>query len=69
MRDVGRLLAGRLFGAPDAQEVVVDLEREPESPAEPAITGMTASSSVARRAPASIDPAMSAAVLRPIMSR
>ncbi len=39
VRDVGRLLAGRLLGAPDAQEVVVDLEGEPQGPAEPAIAG------------------------------
>ena len=37
--DVGRLLAGRLLRAPDAEQVVVELEREPERPAEGAIAG------------------------------
>ena len=37
--DVGRLLAGRLLGAPDPEQVVVELEREPERPAERPIAG------------------------------
>ncbi len=39
MGDVRRLLAGRLLRAPDAQEVVVQLERKPERPAEGAVAG------------------------------
>ena len=37
--DVGRFLAGRLFRAPDAEQVVVELEGEAERPAEAAIAG------------------------------
>ena len=37
--DVGRLLAGRLFRAPDAEQVVVELEGEAQRPAEAAIAG------------------------------
>ena len=39
MGDVGRLLAGRLFRAPDPEQVVVELEGEAERPAEAAIAG------------------------------
>ena len=68
--DVRRFLAGRLFRAPDAEQVVVELEREPERPAEAAVAG---DDLLVRRwparAPASIEAAMRAAVLRPIMSK
>src|SRR4029078_9669634 len=37
--DVARLLAGCLLGAPDPEEVVVELEGEPERPPEAAIAG------------------------------
>ena len=37
--DVRRLLAGRLLRAPDAEQVVVELEGEPERPAEAAVAG------------------------------
>ena len=36
-REVRRLLAGRLLLAPDAEQVVVELERETERPAEAAV--------------------------------
>ncbi len=39
VRHVGGGLAGRLLGAPDAQQVVVELERDAERPAERAGTG------------------------------
>ena len=38
-RDVRGLLAGLLLLAPDAQHVVVELEREPQGPAEAAVPG------------------------------
>ena len=39
MGDVRGFLAGRLLGAPDPEQVVVELEGEPERPAEAAIAG------------------------------
>jgi hypothetical protein len=39
MDDVGRFLAGRPFRAPDAEQVVVQLEGEAQSPAEGTVAG------------------------------
>ena len=68
MSEVSLPVDGRV--TPDAQQVVVELEGQAERPAEAPVRGDDARR---RRwpgsAPASAEPAMSAAVLRPIMSK